>query len=81
MTVVGKGWTQVVVARGVNAYDIIRGGGQAGSVVKSLPRVSGSWGDGRLLKSSIFSALITDDGRVVIGAVSPDQLYAAAAHK
>ena len=39
----------------------------------------GSWGSGRLLRTSLFSVLITSNGRVLIGAVTPSVLYAAAA--
>jgi hypothetical protein len=48
-------------------------------LLKSLPAVSGTWGSGHLLTSKVFSALLTDDGRVLVGAVSPDRLYQAAA--
>jgi outer membrane lipoprotein-sorting protein len=77
--VVGTGWTAVVVQDGV----FIGGGGTdsgpLGPLAQRLPRVSGSWGTGRLLTGKLFSALFTDDGRVLAGAVSPDLLYAAAA--
>jgi hypothetical protein len=43
--------------------------------VNSLPKVSGSWGSGHLLSSALFSALVTDDGRVLAGAVAPAKLY------
>jgi hypothetical protein len=46
-------------------------------VLRALPAVSGSWGSGHLLKGTLFSALLTDDGRLVIGAVAPDALYSA----
>ncbi len=79
-TVVGKGWTQVAVIPGVS-MPAGRGNGELAAVMGSLPKVSGSWGSGTLLKSSLFSALFTNDGRMIIGAVPPDQLYAAAAHR
>jgi outer membrane lipoprotein-sorting protein len=50
-----------------------------GALVKSATRVSGSWGSGRLIKSSLISLLITDQGRVLVGAVTPQVLYSAAA--
>jgi hypothetical protein len=50
----------------------------AQGLVNALPKVSGSWGSGHLLSGSLFSALITDDGKVLIGAVSPEKLYEAA---
>jgi hypothetical protein len=40
--------------------------------------VRGSWGSGKLLRSALVSALLTDDGRLVVGAVPPELLYAAA---
>jgi outer membrane lipoprotein-sorting protein len=49
------------------------------SLVGSLPAVSGDWGSGHLLQSALFSVLITDDGRVLAGAVAPEALYSAAA--
>jgi outer membrane lipoprotein-sorting protein len=47
--------------------------------ISALPQVNGVWGSGRLLQSRLFSVLITDDGRVLVGAVSGDQLQKAAA--
>ena len=44
-----------------------------------LPTVSGSWGSGHVLTGKLFSLLLTDDGRVLVGAVSPDTLFRAAA--
>jgi hypothetical protein len=46
-------------------------------VLQALPTVSGAWGSGHLLRGTLFSALLTDDGRLVIGAVAPNALYAA----
>jgi outer membrane lipoprotein-sorting protein len=86
-TVVGKGWTSVLVA------DVPRDATQPpppsgrspqssqlsslGSVLDKLPAVSGSWGSGHLLRSALFSAVLTDDGRVAVGAVAPQMLYDA----
>jgi len=41
--------------------------------------VHGSWGSGRLLRTALFSALITSKGQVLIGAVTPSVLFADAA--
>jgi hypothetical protein len=41
--------------------------------------VHGAWGSGRLLRTSLVSVLITDQGNAFIGAVQPSVLYAAAA--
>jgi outer membrane lipoprotein-sorting protein len=56
-----------------------QGGNPLDRVLGALPRVSGSWGSGRLLRSSLFTVLITDDGRVLVGAVTADRLYQVAA--
>jgi hypothetical protein len=75
-TVVGKGWTSVVVAKlpsGEAESPLVTG------VANSLPKVSGAWGSGRLLSGALFSALLTDDGRVLVGAVAPAKLYEVAA--
>jgi outer membrane lipoprotein-sorting protein len=79
-TVIGKGWTSVLVAKLPTEADATKGkdSQQFAGIVNSLPKVSGSWGSGHLLKSALFSALITDDGRVLAGAVAPETLYAAA---
>jgi outer membrane lipoprotein-sorting protein len=50
-----------------------------GALLKSATPVSGSWGSGRLVKTSLISVLITDNGRVLVGAVTPQVLYSAAA--
>ena len=49
------------------------------ALLKSATPVSGSWGSGRLLKTSLLSMLITNNGRVLVGAVTPQVLYQAAA--
>jgi outer membrane lipoprotein-sorting protein len=93
--VVGSGWTAVLVARndgpmgnsqpaepggpGQPGAGPDQGGNQLDRVLGALPRVSGSWGSGRLLRSKLFTVLITDDGRVLVGAVAPDRLYQVAA--
>jgi outer membrane lipoprotein-sorting protein len=73
--VVGTGWTSVAILHAGSASSG-QGNGLA-SVLKALPTVSGSWGQGHLLQSALVSALLTDDGRLVVGAVAPKQLYAA----
>jgi outer membrane lipoprotein-sorting protein len=77
--VVGEGWTSVLVAK-LPAGDEAKGteAGQLDAIVNTLPKTSGTWGSGHLLTSALFSALITDDGRVLVGAVAPEKLYEAA---
>jgi len=84
---VGTGWTTVVVVPDVRpSTGGSRGGqndigGQLTGVLDRLPRVSGAWGSGRLLTSTLVTALLTDDGRLLVGPVTPDLLYAAAGHR
>jgi outer membrane lipoprotein-sorting protein len=84
--VVGKGWGSVLVAK-MPAPDATAGNGAAADkdvaqlmkFVALLPKVSGSWGSGHLMAGTVFSVLLTDDGRIVAGAVTPEGLYAALA--
>ncbi|WP_446219362.1 LolA family protein [Micromonospora sp. IBHARD004] len=89
---VGTGWTTVVVARldtaglpggakagGAKAGAPAAGGAdQAAGLLAALPKVTGDWGSGRLLSGKLFSVLLTDDGRVLAGLVTPERLYQAA---
>jgi len=74
-TVVGDGWTTVVVTK----VPADAASGQLATVLNSLPQVSGAWGSGRLLAGTAFSAVLTDDGRMAVGAVQPQLLYDALA--
>jgi hypothetical protein len=83
---VGTGWTAVAVIPGVNTSGSGSASGRGNTseltaLLGRLPRVSGNWGSGRLLSGTLFSALLTDDGRLLVGAVSPDLLYQAAGHR
>jgi outer membrane lipoprotein-sorting protein len=49
------------------------------ALLKSATPVSGAWGSGRLVTTSLVSILITSNGHVLIGAVAPSVLYSAAA--
>jgi len=73
-TTVGEGWTTVVVTK-VPAD--ATSNGQLGTVLNSLEPVSGSWGSGRVFQGTAFSAVLTDDGRLAVGAVEADLLYDA----
>jgi outer membrane lipoprotein-sorting protein len=77
-TVVGKGWTSVVVTKLPPADPARPADAAANPFLQQLPKVSGDWGSGRLLTSRLFSVLLTDDGRVLAGAVAPEKLYEAA---
>ncbi len=52
-------------------------GGLLGGLLNSARAVSGPWGSGRLLRSSLISVLITSHGRILVGAVTPAVLYRA----
>ena len=54
-------------------------GAVAGALMKSATQVHGAWGSGRLLRTSLVSVLMTSNGHVLVGAVTPAVLYAAAA--
>ncbi|MET7865195.1 LolA family protein [Micromonospora taraxaci] len=88
---VGSGWTTVLVARldgplAGGRAPAKPGAPAAGSepdvdvskFLGGLAAVNGDWGSGRLLTSKLFSVLLTDDGRVLAGAVTPERLYEAA---
>jgi hypothetical protein len=90
--VVGKGWGSVMIVKMPAAKAISAPTGTTGAatdknlaqlmkVVTLLPKVSGGWGSGHLMAGTVFSALLTDDGRLVVGAVTPEGLYAALAAK
>jgi outer membrane lipoprotein-sorting protein len=80
-TLVGKGWTSVVIATLPAEQQASGQPSPLQGIVDRLPTVSGSWGSGHLLSSALFSAVLTNDGRVAIGAVAPQQLYDALARQ
>ncbi|WP_242659391.1 LolA family protein [Thermostaphylospora chromogena] len=89
VTTRGQGWTTVVVApfdpglldtgSGEAARDERRDTAALGeAVLRAAKPVSGAWGSGRLIETKLVTALLTDDGRLLAGAVTPDVLYEAA---
>jgi outer membrane lipoprotein-sorting protein len=96
-TVVGKGWSTIVITElpvdsladlaedGMRAsadQGYSRGGDPAATalaLIEALPAESGAWGTGRVLRGTLFSVILTDDGRIAVGAVSPEALGAALA--
>jgi hypothetical protein len=86
--VVGSGWSTVVVAPFTLPSSQQKDGGSAADsaaqlngILKALPTASGTWGSGHVLQGTLFSLVLTDDGRMAVGAVSPDRLYTALAAK
>ena len=75
-TVVGTGWTAVVVTK-VGDPSNSQSDQQLKEFLSKLQPVQGSWGSGRLLAGTAFSAVWTDDGRLAVGAVRPDVIYQA----
>jgi outer membrane lipoprotein-sorting protein len=76
---VGDGWTTVVVAK--TGQPDANGGEEAQQVtgfLQQLPAVNGAWGSGRLFAGNLFSVLLTDDGRLLGGFVTPERLYEVA---
>ena len=70
-------------AAGVGSQSVSSGSGESGAVaaalMKSATPVHGAWGSGKLLRTSLVSVLMTNNGHVLVGAVTPAVLYAAAA--
>jgi len=73
--VVGTGWTAVAV--GKIGTDTTGGPEELQGFLNQLEPASGSWGSGRVLRGTAFSAVVTDDGRIAVGSVEPDLLYQA----
>jgi outer membrane lipoprotein-sorting protein len=91
---VGDGWTTVAVLP-FQAPDLKvkvpkeQGDGPTGqdtnaivdALLKSAKPVSGTWGSGKVIQTKLVSALLTDDGRLLVGAVTPEKLTEAAGQK
>ncbi|MEV4265451.1 hypothetical protein [Kribbella sp. NPDC049584] len=80
-TVIGTGWDSVAMIRGADVSGLAANpsAGPLAQLLAKAPTVQGSWGRGKVLSTKMVSALITDDGRVFVGLVTPDTLQAAAA--
>jgi outer membrane lipoprotein-sorting protein len=76
VTVVGTGWSTVVVRR-LDEDPKAGGSPEFEQFLAQLTPVKGSWGSGRLLAGTAFSVVLTDDGRMAVGAVKPEKLYEA----
>ncbi len=79
--VMGGGSTSSVA--GVGSQSVSSGPGDSGAIaavlMHSATTVHGAWGSGRLLHTSLVNVLLTNNGHVLVGAVTPAVLYAAAA--
>ncbi len=72
---VGDGWDAVLVAEAPGP-DAQRPEGVPELAKLGRP-ISGPWGSGRLITSTVASVIVTDDGRIAIGAV-PEQVLTEA---
>jgi len=88
VTTTGSGWLTVLELPSADLTPNAPGAGatspdQSAAVLRTLllaaKPVQGSWGSGRLLRTSLVSVLMTDQGTTFAGAVQPSVLYAAAA--
>lgn len=77
-TVVGEGWTAVLVIPDVT-LPAADEDGVLDALLSGTSEVSGPYGSGRLLETELVSALLLDDGRLLVGAVEPEVLTDAAA--
>ncbi|MER5448040.1 sigma-E factor regulatory protein RseB domain-containing protein [Streptomyces sp. NPDC002764] len=81
LNVIGKGWDSIATfdtgGKGVPSGS--EAGGQFGGFLDSLgDKVTGKFGSGTVFKTRLINALITDDGKVYVGAVGKDALVKAA---
>ena len=81
MNVIGKGWDSIATfdtgGKGVPSGSEV--GGQFGGFLDSLgDKVTGKFGSGTVFKTRLINALITDDGKVYVGAVDKGALVKAA---
>jgi outer membrane lipoprotein-sorting protein len=86
--VIGSGWTAVAELAGVALPAAAPGGDehgqsstaeQLGALQQAMTPVSGAFGSGQLLRTALVSVLLLDDGRLLVGAVTPQVLEQAAA--
>jgi len=89
--VMGEGWLSVLALNpgSVGFGGVLTPGTSApagagmpddlGAVAAAATPVHGAWGSGRLLRTSLVSVLMTDQGQILVGAVVPSVLYADAA--
>ena len=88
VTTIGSGWLTVLeLPSSALTPNAPGAGGQSPgdstavlrALLLSATPVHGAWGSGRLLRTSLVSVLMTDQGTTFAGAVQPSVLYAAAA--
>ncbi|MFJ8463119.1 LolA family protein [Streptomyces swartbergensis] len=80
MKTIGEGWSSIATfdtgGEGVPSGET---GGEFGGFIDSLgDKVTGKFGSGTVFSTRLINALITDDGKVYVGAVTKDALVKAA---
>src|SRR5690606_20366693 len=83
VSVVGDGWTSVLVARGVDVDELTSSVDEdmmplVEAILGEFDEVSGEYGTGRAMTNDIVSVLLLDDRRLLVGAVPIDVLEEAA---
>ncbi|MET7692123.1 sigma-E factor regulatory protein RseB domain-containing protein [Streptomyces sp. NPDC005483] len=81
LNVIGDGWDSIATfdTGGQGVPSGSEAGGDVGGFLDSLgDKVSGDFGKGTVFKTRLINALITDDGKVYVGAVTKDALVKAA---
>jgi outer membrane lipoprotein-sorting protein len=81
LDVIGEGWTSIATfdTGGEGVPSGSEAGGAFGGFLDSLgDKASGKFGEGTVFKTRLINALITDDGKVYVGAVTKDALVKAA---
>jgi outer membrane lipoprotein-sorting protein len=88
--VVGDGWTAVLSMPGVDLASAApkpttreehhrdATPSLMATLSKAMTPVSGSWGSGQMLRTKLVTVLLTSDGRLLVGAVTPATLEQAA---
>ena len=71
LATVGDGWNEVVAVSGLSWWRV-------DDLGRTAKTVTGPYGSGKLLETPVFSLLILDSGRIVVGAVTPAGLEPAA---
>ncbi|GII03623.1 LolA family protein [Planobispora takensis] len=89
---VGEGWTTVAVlpfsvedltaeSAGGDGSESESAAATAEALLESATPISGPWGSGKVIRTKLVSVLLTDDGRLLVGAVTPEKLAEAAGRK
>lgn len=85
---VGEGWGSVSITKvpadaltkaTKPASDAPAAATDPAALLAALPTRSGAWGSGKVFEGTLFTAVLTSDGRLAVGAVPAEQVEAALA--